>query len=184
VRHVSYFPAESTAQALRSRGAMRFSAFCLLLSLLVALPADAQTTAPREGLNDPNYRRNVAWAHRSLAGPRLEIAMGSIMMVVGPVIGLGMLFVNAFQDLIDCNLEETEAAEARCRQTQDADQRRRSIIGTTAVLSLTIGGGALFGHGVYSIRRIRVARRELDLEYARFSVRPEGGAELSLGLSF
>ena len=92
--------------------------------------------------------------------------------------------VSLFDDLFECTLEETTAAEAACREKHAEEQRRRKIIGLTATFGLTLGGGVLFGHGVYSIRRIRVARRELDLEYARIGILPEGGAKLSLGVSF
>jgi hypothetical protein len=156
---------------------MGLSVCSLLLSLSLAASAraDAPTLAREPSMEAPQApayagsaapRADVSLAQKSLAGPSMEIVGGALIIAGGTLLG-GAVSLLAGPDLF-CGL-----ADGETRESCDEQKDRGRLLGTVVGVGVGLAGGAVITHGAYRVRRVRVARRALNLPTASLGVTRE-----------
>jgi hypothetical protein len=163
--------------------------------LLHAQYAPAAPASASSQLGDPHVRAaavpplqlddpaDLELSQRSQGGPGTEVVAGGLLILWTPIIA-GIVALAAGPDWFECGWDEEEEygqseCEARVAREEQSAARKAIAVG---LITGTIGI-SLVGHGAYRIRRIRQARKHVELSAASLSIMP-GGATLGLSAAF
>jgi hypothetical protein len=148
-------------------------------SLQLGDPHARVAPLPAVSLADP---ADLELSQRSMAGPGAEVVAGSLVLLWTPVVSALVVIANG-PGWFPCWDEEDDYGTQECQERVDRQQQRAQQKGIAVGVVMGLAGLGLVGHGAYRIRRIRQARKHVELSLADVTLRPDG-ASFALRASF
>jgi hypothetical protein len=141
-------------------------------SAQLADPHAGPSAIPPVQLIDP---ADLELSQRSMGGPGTELVAGGLVLLWTPVVS-GLIVLANGPGWFECWDEEYDDGLEQCQERVDRQRRDAQQKGIAVGVVMGLAGLGLLGHGAYRIRRIRQARKQVEIGLGELSLRRDGAS--------